>query len=345
MTRSQSGAVIKYETPQSVEYPVDDGRLSINFDVSVLSSEMFYNDALSLKESASMVYELNNALTLEELKGVYALFEDLLILLTDSDCRLGWPSVVLSDESRYRWYFARIRNVKPASAPQYFECWTNFKQLRETFGSIWANWKKKREESGAGIYLYLGTRRGIPLYLEHRFVNLLWGIESFHRTRHAAHEWSGLSAKIQRIIEQVSLEKDKKWLEKRLRHAGEPSLEERIFDAFKDLPTDIDHARLRAFCKTCADLRNAISHYGGHRQGSYTDFIRELDKRSNALSTLYHTLLLKEIGVDEKILRWWIYEGFRSYPIKANFVEVGLLDKSSLKVENMQGAGTTTGKK
>ena len=43
--------------------------------------------------------------------------------------------------------------------------------------------KTKREEFGPGFYLYLGTRRGMALYAEHSFVNLIWGLEAFHRKK------------------------------------------------------------------------------------------------------------------------------------------------------------------
>jgi hypothetical protein len=55
------------------------------------------------------------------------------------------------------------------------------------------------------------------------------------------------------------------------------------------------------------------------------------EKKSRALSILYHMLILHEIGVDKKMFNCWIHEGFRSYPIKTAFVEVGLLDKSVLE--------------
>lgn len=163
-------------------------------------------------------------------------------------------------------------------------------------------------------------------------MNLIWGIEAFHRKRHAVSESATLAAKISRIVEQITEPKDKKWLKGILRYSHEPALEIRIFDAFKSLPINLDAARLRAFSKSCAELRNDISHFGGPRPGTkYQDFVRDLDRRSSALSVLYHTLLLQEVGVDEKILNWWTYKGFRSFIIKSNFVEVGLLDKGSLK--------------
>ena len=87
-------------------------------------------------------------------------------------------------------------------------CLTHFPKVRDTFGDIWSNWKRKREEFGPGFYLYLGTRRGMSLYPEHRFVNLIWGVEAFHRTKYPT-DPSSMAARIDNIVAQISDETDK----------------------------------------------------------------------------------------------------------------------------------------
>jgi hypothetical protein len=134
-----------------------------------------------------------------------------------------------------------------------------------------------------------------------------------------------LARKIERIVNQITANKDKKWLQQKLKHAHEPSLEERIFEAFRPLPLSLDTDRLRSFAKSCAEARNNLSHFGGPRSDTgYAEFIRALEAKSDALSTLYHALLLNEIGVEGAIVKGWIYDGPGSYPIRRNFVEVGL---------------------
>ena len=54
------------------------------------------------------------------------------------------------------------------------------------FGAIWSRWKAMRDEFGPGFYLYLGLRRGMAMYIEHRFVNLIWGLEAFTARRAVA---------------------------------------------------------------------------------------------------------------------------------------------------------------
>jgi ApeA N-terminal domain 1 len=164
------------------------------------------------------------------------------------------------------------------------------------------------------------------------FVTLIWGIEAFHRTKHPDSSSDKIKTKVCRVIEQVSQASDKRWLKGVLKHAHEPSLEQRIFDVLTAIPINIDNTKTREFAHECAERRHEMSHFGAQKHGrNYTDFIRDLEKKSAALSILYHTLILHEIGIDEKIFKRWIYEGFRSYPIKRTLVEVGLLDKSVLE--------------
>jgi hypothetical protein len=330
-----------YSKPDDAVYASDDGTLSIQFRIDGAYPGTHRGDKLSLKELPSAVWSPTRASQLEEMQTEYGLLEDLLILLTDSDYCLDWPVVSPTKDIHYKWYFLRHKGRATVAAPEYFECWTNFIQLREQFGSIWASWKQKREEFGAGFYLYLGTRRGLKMYEEHRFVNLVWGIEAFHRVKMPPPDATRLSEKIERIVNQVAGEKDKKWLSSRLRLAHEPSLAQRIFEVLEVLPIDLDQERLREFCDACAKLRNDISHFGRPQNASSSlTFIRELDRRSTSLTTLYHALLLLEIGVDVRIVRYWVCEGVSSFSIKRNFVEAGLLDPAVLDLQRITDGQT-----
>ena len=61
-----------------------------------------------------------------------------------------------------------------------------------------------------------------------------------------------------------------------------------------------------------------------------------MEKKSEALSYLYHALLLNEIGVPEEMLNWWIYKGFQSYTIKEAFFKVALIDEAALKADGVR---------
>jgi len=106
------------------------------------------------------------------------------------------------------------------------------------------------------------------------------------------------------------------------------------------VPVNLDLERVRKFAKGCAKDRNEMSHFGEHRDEdrTYSEFMLALDRKSEALSHLYHLLILSVIGVDRTILRNWFDQGFRSYPMKSNLVEVGLMEAAQASVGRMSRA-------
>jgi hypothetical protein len=106
------------------------------------------------------------------------------------------------------------------------------------------------------------------------------------------------------------------------------------------VPINLDVEKVRTFSGRCAELRNEISHFGSQRHGeNYQEFVQELTNKSEALSLVYHMLILHEIGIEEKVLKWWIYEGPHSYRSRMIFAKGGLVDKSALKPAASVGAG------
>jgi hypothetical protein len=330
--RTRTALTTRYVAPADVTYPLEDGTFALRYD---MSGPYFGNSRcrrVELIESASIEYVPNVALSLEGAKQQYGLLSDLFIVLTGSSYRLDWP-VLTDGASDNRYQFIFMRQSSTAKRPQMHECWTTFPVIKESFGEIVARWRKKREESGAGIALYLGTRRETGLYVENRFVNLVWGVEALHRKMFPPTGIpTALEEKIARILGQIEQQKDKKWLERQLEYAAEPRLEARIFEIFSRLPLGIEEERLRKFSKACATQRNRISHFGGQDPGEdYHKFVIELAQKTDALSYLYHALLLQEIGVTPEVIRWFVYRGFRSYPVKVALVQVGLLPRSALE--------------
>lgn len=334
ITSNRASFSAKYKKQRDIVYGLHNGKIVIRYDIYAPWYPLGKRrrDSLTLKESVSLIYTHDVAMTLEDIQVQYRLLEDILILLTDSEYCLDWPCVGLAKRGTVKCRLYFMRTVSKSTSPSYHECWTKFGQIRQDFGRIYSAWLKKREIFGPGFYLYLGTRRGMTLYTEHRFVSLIWGLESFHRIKHPDYPKNvKLRTKIQRIIEQVTQTKDKKWLEGQLAHADEPSLEQRISETISSLPLELDENRIRKFAKDCAHARNDISHYGGQRQsGIYSEFLRDLNIKNDALSCLYHALLLQEIEIDGKMIKWWVYDGFKSYGIKKMLVDVGLLDPSAL---------------
>jgi ApeA N-terminal domain 1/Apea-like HEPN len=333
--RTESAVTASYSVPGKLSFPLEDGELQIVFGVVGPYLGKHQGSSLTLTEYADVHLIPHRALPLEEMQAQYVLLADLFVLLTGSDFNLDWPTLTCGEGDRaprFQFYFAR-HSSREKEPPGPHKWWVNFPRIREKFGELFASWRRRREQWGPGVYLYLGTRRSVLLYEEHRFIMLVWGLESLHRRRAEPTRGSEkLQQKIERILGRFEEGKDKKWLQRQLKHASDPALEQRIFETLEGLPLDLDKEALRRFAGACAEKRNEISHYGGRRhEGKYDNELEDLHKKSEALSNLYHILLLREIGIDDPSLNAIAHRGLRSFAVKSSFVDVGLLPPDALK--------------
>jgi hypothetical protein len=318
---------VEYIRRDPLVYEIDEGTVTIEYHVSGVGEGKWLDRNISLSESASLVYDPKVDLTLLQMRQKARELEDLLLVLTNSDYILSWPNISISvgDDNRwFEWYYFRRRSA--VDAPRAHERMTNFSKLEDIVGTIVSNWLRKRQGVGPGFYLYLGLRRSAPSYIENRFVTLITALEALHRKIKNDAGERGVKDKVAGIIESVVDKKDKKWLTNRLKNAHEPNLEKRLFDLFTSVDLLIDKKRLRLFAAQCSMIRNDLSHFGEQRNGiEYQAFIRDVTNKNEALSIIYHMIILHEIGIDQNMIRDWIYN--RSFSAEAYLVEANLLDK------------------
>ncbi len=316
----------KYRKPKPIIYRLRNGRLSL---VQHLAGSSRGHFDLMWSQSAHLRFRPDKAMGMEATIEWHRWLQDFMILLTDSDYCLEWPKV--------RWgkhnctlYFQRL--ASKAERPRLHECPTNFPKISERFGTLFDKWLGVRDTHGPGIYLYLGTRRGMQLYAENQFITLVSGLEAFHRTKYGDVPLQSAVEKVERIVSQITAKKDQKWVANRLASATLPNLEDRIVESVKALAFGFDEARLRSFAKDCAKLRNDLAHYGGSRSRTtgYSDFISSVIKKNNALGPLCHALALTEIGLDPAAVRTWAVESPPAFRRNWFFAEAGLTDHVDL---------------
>jgi ApeA N-terminal domain 1 len=330
-SRGKRGVTVKYKRSPKKRYRLNDGTLSFDYALDGKMGGAFLGTSATMRVTASATRRFDKPQSIETIQTEHRLFEDLLLLLTGVVFALPWPEVRATKTESHSLYFWRALYDAKDEPPKYYDCVANYIQLREDLGAIWTAWKGIREELGPGVYLFLGASKRAQLYVEHRFVNLVWGLEAFHRRRQTLPKNTPIRTKIDRILGQVA-KKDRRWLASRLENADEPALSERLYQTLRSVPLNLEDNRLRTFATDCARLRNDISHFGESRQArTYGEFINDTNSKAEALSTIYHMLLLQELGVNQSILKAWVYEGQKSFGIKYHFVQAGLLDEDALK--------------
>jgi hypothetical protein len=317
---------------QAQEYTVERGRIRLRTDIHCNQFEGARSRDVSFRQYDWLDYLPDSPKSPEQLKQEFGHIEEFLALLTGVYYHLDWPQLSnddLSGRESYTLYFHR--NKEAAEPLEVIQMWTTFPQVEKNFGALYANARGKRKEYGAGFYLRLGALRSSSMYIEHQFVNLIWGIESLHRTAQPSARGSSSNYEmIQGFMEKLQGDMNadsRRWFNRQLEFALEPQLRDRIVGTFSKLPWDIELSSLNRFAERCAKRRNDISHYGGPRQGdedTYEEFLLDLLRLSAALSVLYHAALLREIGVDEKTLRQCLLNMPISWRIHPALMQAGL---------------------
>lgn len=310
-----------YSRPAPLKWRLSDGALKIEFDLfGPGQGERF---SLSAEERVSLTYSPGATFDWERVPETCSRFDDLLVLLTDSENGLDFPS--LRSRSGKHWsklYYPRIERRK--SPVDLSWCWTSFRALKDRFGDVVEAWLRCYETLGPGVHLYMSNRRGLRLYPEHRFVNFIWGLESLHRRQAQRENNPKLEQKIERIVEQIVTARDKRWAGCKLRRSLEPNLAARLHDIFSSLPIEFPKAELRDFSDRCAALRNDISHFGGERTpGDYRAFVDRIQQLNIVLDLLFHAKLLQEAGLpDDQMLAF--FRGAHAYGLLRAFQDTGL---------------------
>ena len=336
---TRGGIAARYRKRKALVWHLVDGKLTIEAELSGRVEEP--SASVRLDQQAYLTYTLRQPVTLDGVEELSTRFEDLLILLTD--CERGCEQPQIKIKRQRRWatiYFTRL----PQSSENVtaIESWATLRQVEPIFGKIVDAWFAKHEEYGPAFHLYLGCRRGARMYLEHRFVNLVWGLESLHRQIGPPQDRSEVDAKIARILSHVPPGKDRTWLKGlkgQLRRAGDPSLADRLFDLISSLPISLDAKQVRAFVEKCARLRNQISHEGGERKHSgYSKWVVGLHPMSEALDPLYHALILQEIGVPKKRIEAIFGASYTAFPIRQALQQVGITLASTTSARSDRGS-------
>jgi hypothetical protein len=283
----------------------------------------FGSRGTQIREQAELHFTPSEALTTASVADTFIAVQDLLILLTGSEYQMPVPSVMLASGKRASLYFQRAKSTE--TPPRYYECPVHFFDIKQVLGDLLFSWLNARRDLGAAAYLYLATRRGLDIYEEHKFLNLMTGLEAFHRARLGDGDTSAYKAKLARIAAQVDDPSDRSWLTKRLKNLGRPNLEERLLALLGSVPMPVEGNAMRDFLGTCARARNEIAHTGHSQEASASDApLQWLAVRSTILSHLYHAKLLLEIGVPEALVKQWLTTGHGHHNLAWYLHEAGL---------------------
>ncbi|NBM78560.1 hypothetical protein GWI76_04675 [Proteus sp. G2659] len=345
LKNSELTSAINMNLNENNSWLLDDGTLKL---VNHLEGKLpnLQTAKLDVSITSHFNLELTQSTEVDDLLDKYHGLQDLLMILINDQASVGWPLLYWEDNEglhTVECYFRRRHLTE--NAFKWIDVTVPFPRIRDKFGTMVTTWYEKRKTLGPGINLYLSILRNKSTYAENVFVNMVWGLEALDRRNDLNSDVmvkSKLEEKIQRISDIIKENKiltsdDRRWLMKALSRDNERSLAERLYDTFLHLNLDIEPVSLRAFCDSCAHLRNDLSHHGGERTpGEYDKFITKLIPHLHALSTLYLLVMLDILQIENEELKKIIYYYPGCYKHRTALISVGLIpDISSLPTRDM----------
>lgn len=297
-TRTKRSSKLVATKPAMQTYKLPDRTVHVRTDIK---SPSFDGSLLSatIEQATWMEMTLKVPCPLESIQEEFRLLQDLLLLLAGTNVALPWP-IVQEGKNVGTYYFER--QPLQLSEVSIYDSWAILSHLGSLLGTLLSNMKKKRDVLGPGLDLYIAGRRNPDLHLELLYSTAIFGLEALHRKINPDSSDSKFQEKIDRIIADVKLPKDKKWLEGRTKHLAEPSLQDRLYSLFLELDIGLEEIALKDFCKKCADWRNQFGHHGGQREGDYDSYLLTMHELINAVQPLYHAVLCNQIELPRELI-------------------------------------------
>ena len=172
-----------------------------------------------------------------------------------------------------------------------------YDDLKDDFEKYIRNWITKYELLRPVFDLYFGSINNPFAYTTHKFLNIVQGLESYHRRSFDSQALpeEEFERRKQDIIQ--AFPKYRKWLEWKLRFANEPSLEQRLVelgDKYKPSIVPMVGAYDRFF-KRVAATRNYLTHFDEESRSEAASG-GELRGMVQTLTVFLETFLLTELG-------------------------------------------------
>lgn len=177
-----------------------------------------------------------------------------------------------------------------------------YQQVEHNFLSIFNNWVNLNTTIKPVINILEETFGNKNIILENRFLNVIQGIETFHRRLRNNEKIlpTEYKSKVDSIVSTTPAE-HAKWLKEKLSFANEPTLNERLDDLFAEIPVALLNHLFPNFKQIIKDTKNSRNYYTHYNHKLESKALKniKLFYLTEKLKVFLLIILLKEIGFNE----------------------------------------------
>jgi hypothetical protein len=274
--------VIIYGKPRKIEAEIDDIHICINPNCELKVNRISFRDEIkecNLKQTISIdikppgqihfndymrniCHHIQNFLSLAIGEAVYPLT----IKGKNEAYKSEALNRVLYDDIPILYPIGRSSNTAKELRPD--DMLFSFEDISDNFEKYLNNWFARSEVLSPACNLYFGTIYEKSMNLEHRFLNLIKAIESYHRRAHdgkymSDDDYLQIYKKLIEAIPKDTEENLSESLKQRLMYHNEFSLRKRlkeVIDMCGDATNLLIHNNKR-FIENVVEMRNFLTHY------------------------------------------------------------------------------------
>lgn len=288
-----------------------DDNLSIEIEVIVACPNLPVFEEMLFKQNAYLKIISKKNMSIEEFQNLIFKITNFLNFSMDKVACINAVDVFFEDNSAHKIYY----QSRPFAKNRYPIEWNNmlFKycDISNNFGITLKAWLKAYDEIEPALALFFYTRSGENKYLDGRFLSMIQCLETYHRrtsneTKFSSHTFDELKTT---ILENCPQEY-KKWLEGRILHGNEISLESRIEKILSHFSKVIDMNFFnKKFVSKVVSTRNYLTHYDiSSKKTAATG--SDLRRITQSLEGLFQLIILRLLGFTDEQLKSLVNRNF-----------------------------------
>jgi|26BtaG_2_1085354.scaffolds.fasta_scaffold00262_13 hypothetical protein len=188
--------------------------------------------------------------------------------------------------------------------------------LKDDVNQVFQNWFDKYDDLKFTINNFFGTLYNDFLYTEDKFLNYVFGLEVYHRTKYGGFNHKNENyLKIRKdILDQIHNKRHIQWLESRLRKHTENSLKQRLEHLFEvhnqslnGLVNDVEK-----FIDNVVETRHFHVHEKVKNKELVITDVIELSRMTKKLRVFIQAILMFELGFDHEVINKQLHITFHN---------------------------------
>ncbi|MBO3097606.1 ApeA N-terminal domain 1-containing protein [Gelidibacter pelagius] len=188
--------------------------------------------------------------------------------------------------------------------------------LKDNVHQVFQNWFDKYDDLKFTINNFFGTLYNDFLYTEDKFLNYVFGLEVYHRTKYGGfnHKNENYLKIRKEILDQIHNKRHIQWLESRLRKHTENSLKQRLEHLFEvhnqslnGLVDDVEK-----FIDNVVETRHFHVHEKVQNKELVITDVIELSRMTKKLRVVIQAILMFELGFDHEVINKQLHITFHN---------------------------------